>query len=140
MLAAKPRRTHDTGRPPLQAPVARLLGNGQRRLGRWAAGDEALGIGQKQPLIALQGQHIVAAAPRDLLGHAGRAMQRIGRNHGAAQVDQVLHFVGQAPWSDAALLARVRDWVLPRIEERWTGPGESSTTPAFPRRASTRWA
>lgn len=30
----------------------------------------------------------------------------------------LLHFVGPAPCSDAALLARVRDWVLPRIEQR----------------------
>ncbi len=28
----------------------------------------------------------------------------------------LLHFVGQAPWSDEALLARVRDLVLPLIE------------------------
>ncbi|RUY08020.1 hypothetical protein EOA25_14610, partial [Mesorhizobium sp. M2A.F.Ca.ET.040.01.1.1] len=31
----------------------------------------------------------------------------------AAKHQSLLHFVGQAPWSDAALLARVRDWVLP---------------------------
>jgi SRSO17 transposase len=36
----------------------------------------------------------------------------------AAKHQSLLHFVGQAPWSDAALLARVRDWVLPRIEQR----------------------
>jgi SRSO17 transposase len=30
----------------------------------------------------------------------------------------LLHFVGQAPWSDAALMARVRDWTLPMIEQR----------------------
>jgi SRSO17 transposase len=34
----------------------------------------------------------------------------------AAKHQSLLHFVGQAPWSDAALLARVRDWVLPKIE------------------------
>lgn len=43
----------------------------------------------------------------------------------AAKHQSLLHFVGQAPWSDATLLARVRDWVLPRIEDRaaWTDPG-----------------
>jgi SRSO17 transposase len=30
----------------------------------------------------------------------------------------LLHFVGQSPWSDEALIARVRDWVLPRMVER----------------------
>jgi SRSO17 transposase len=34
----------------------------------------------------------------------------------AAKHQSLLHFVGQAPWSDAALMRRVRDWVLPRIE------------------------
>lgn len=33
-------------------------------------------------------------------------------------IESLVHFRGQAPWSDAALLARVRDWVLPRIEQR----------------------
>jgi SRSO17 transposase len=35
----------------------------------------------------------------------------------AAKHQSLLHFVGQAAWSDAALLARVRDWVLPQIEQ-----------------------
>jgi hypothetical protein len=30
----------------------------------------------------------------------------------------LLHFVEQAPWSDEALMARVRDWSLPRMIER----------------------
>jgi len=34
----------------------------------------------------------------------------------AAQHQSLLHFVGQAPWSDEAVMARVRDWVLPHIE------------------------
>jgi SRSO17 transposase len=34
----------------------------------------------------------------------------------AAKHQSLLHFVGQSPWSDAALLGRVRDWVLPMIE------------------------
>jgi SRSO17 transposase len=34
----------------------------------------------------------------------------------AAKHQSLLHFVGQAPWSDAALMARVREWVLPQIE------------------------
>jgi len=36
----------------------------------------------------------------------------------AAKHQSLLHFVGQAPWSDEALMGRVRDWVLPRIEQR----------------------
>ena len=34
----------------------------------------------------------------------------------SAKHQSLLHFVGQAAWSDEALLARVRDLVLPRIE------------------------
>ena len=36
----------------------------------------------------------------------------------SAKHQSLLHFVGQAPWSDEALLARVRDWALPRMTER----------------------
>src|SRR3954449_9917642 len=34
----------------------------------------------------------------------------------AAQHQSLLHFVGQAPWSDTAVLTKVRDLVLPAIE------------------------
>jgi SRSO17 transposase len=34
----------------------------------------------------------------------------------AAQHQSLLHFVGNAPWSDAAVLAKVREMVLPAIE------------------------
>src|ERR1700734_3827530 len=34
----------------------------------------------------------------------------------AAQHQSLLHFVGQAAWSDARVLAKVREMVLPRIE------------------------
>src|SRR6187200_3749433 len=33
----------------------------------------------------------------------------------AAQHQSLLHFVGQAPWSDAAMLAKVREIVLPEM-------------------------
>jgi len=36
----------------------------------------------------------------------------------SAQHQSLLHFVGQAPWSDTALLERVRDQVLPVIERQ----------------------
>ncbi|MBV8157278.1 MAG: IS701 family transposase [Dyella sp.] len=36
----------------------------------------------------------------------------------SAKHQSLLHFVGQAPWSDEALLGRVRDWTLPRMVER----------------------
>jgi SRSO17 transposase len=39
-----------------------------------------------------------------------------GPARAAAQHQSLLHFVGQAPWSDAAVLTRVRDLVLPAIE------------------------
>src|SRR3954469_3089693 len=41
----------------------------------------------------------------------------------AAQHQSLLHFVGQAPWSDAAVLTKVRDLVLPGIER--AGPIEA---------------
>jgi len=41
---------------------------------------------------------------------AATAPSRVGAKH-----QSLLHFVGQAPWSDEALLGRVRDWVLPQI-------------------------
>src|SRR5215212_7474000 len=41
----------------------------------------------------------------------------------AAQHQSLLHFVGQAPWSDAAVLTTVRDLVLPAIER--AGPIEA---------------
>lgn len=40
-----------------------------------------------------------------------------------AQHQSLLHFVGNAPWSDAAMLAKVRDLVLPAIERH--GPVEA---------------
>ena len=41
----------------------------------------------------------------------------------AAQHQSLLHFVGNAPWSDAAMLARVGQLVLPVIER--SGPIEA---------------
>ena len=41
----------------------------------------------------------------------------------AAQHQSLLHFVGNAPWSDARVLAKVRDLVLPAIER--SGPIEA---------------
>jgi SRSO17 transposase len=41
----------------------------------------------------------------------------------AAQHQSLLHFVGEAPWSDEQVLAKVRDQVLPAIEAR--GPIEA---------------
>lgn len=49
------------------------------------------------------------------------AMTAPGRT--AAQHQSLLHFVGQAPWSDEALLSKVREMVLPRIERH--GPIEA---------------
>ena len=41
----------------------------------------------------------------------------------AAKHQSLLHFVGNAPWSDTAMLAKVRELVLPAIERR--GPIEA---------------
>src|SRR5918993_1051127 len=41
----------------------------------------------------------------------------------AAQHQSLLHFVGQAPWSDTAVLTRVRELVLPALER--AGPIEA---------------
>jgi SRSO17 transposase len=41
----------------------------------------------------------------------------------AAQHQSMLHFVGQAPWSDAAVLAKIRELVLPVIQ--CSGPIEA---------------
>src|SRR6266516_5528908 len=41
----------------------------------------------------------------------------------AAQHQSLLHFVGQAPWSDQAVLDKVREMVLPSIERH--GPIEA---------------
>ncbi len=41
----------------------------------------------------------------------------------SAKHQSLLHFVGQAPWSDEALLARVRDLVLPLVKRH--GPVEA---------------
>ena len=43
--------------------------------------------------------------------------------HTAAQHQSLLHFVGQGGWSDAAVLAKVREMVLPKIERH--GPIEA---------------
>jgi SRSO17 transposase len=37
----------------------------------------------------------------------------------AAQHQSLLHFVGQGPWSDAVVLAKVREMVLP--QSAWAG-------------------
>src|SRR5688572_16816458 len=56
----------------------------------------------------------------------------------AAQHQSLLHFVGQAPWSDAAVLTKVRDLCcLPLNEPGPSRPG-SSTIRASPKRAGTR--
>jgi len=40
-----------------------------------------------------------------------------------AQHQSLLHFVGQGPWSDELVLAKVREMVLPQIERH--GPADS---------------
>ena len=76
----------------------------------------------------------------EVIGHAGRAeplrdyctglMMPVARksveplaavtapSRVSAKHQSLLHFIGQAPWSDEALMGRVRDWALPRMVER----------------------
>ena len=56
----------------------------------------------------------------------------------AAKHQSLLHFVGNAPWSDAAMIEKVRELVLPVIER--SGPIEAwiIATRVFPRRGGTR--
>src|SRR4051812_16488714 len=56
----------------------------------------------------------------------------------AAQHQSLLHFVGQAPWSDAAVL-RCATWSCLRSSAPGPSRPGSSTIPASPRRAGTRW-
>jgi SRSO17 transposase len=56
----------------------------------------------------------------------------------AAKHQSLLHFVGNAPWSDAAMLGKVAELVLPAIERSGRSRPGSSTTPVFPRRGGTR--
>ena len=52
----------------------------------------------------------------------------------SAKHQSLLHFVGQAPWSDEALLARVRDRVLPRIERHGCQPALKRDPLSAPKR------
>lgn len=83
---------------------------------------------------------VYVAALTEVIGHADRAaplrdyctglMMPLGRKsveplaavtapaRVSAKHQSLLHFVGQAPWSDEALMGRVRDWTLPRMVER----------------------
>jgi hypothetical protein len=58
----------------------------------------------------------------------------------AAQHQSLLRFVGQSPWSDEKVLAKVGEMVLPTIERQGRSRRGSSMTPAFLSRESTRWA
>ncbi len=63
---------------------------------------------------------------------------RVDPLHASAKHQSLHHFVAKAQWSDHELLRRVAQWVVP-LMDFGTGAGGSSMTPAFPRRASTRW-
>ena len=58
----------------------------------------------------------------------------------AAQHQSLLHFVGQSPWSDEKVLAKVGEMVLPAIENE--GPIEAwiIDDSGFPKKGSTRSA
>lgn len=93
-----------------------------------------------QPSVGRAGFDGFVAALIGVIGHADRAeplrdyclglMMSVARKsveplaavttlaRVSAQHQSLLHFVGQAPWSDSALMAKVRDWVLPRMVAR----------------------
>src|SRR5688572_22542881 len=52
----------------------------------------------------------------------------------AAQHQSLLHFVGQAPWSDTAVLTKVRDLVLPAIEQTGAIEAWIVDDPSFPKK------
>ena len=56
----------------------------------------------------------------------------------AAKHQSLLYFVGNAPWSDAAMLDKVRELVMPVIERSGRSKPGSSTTRVFPRRGGTQ--
>ena len=56
----------------------------------------------------------------------------------AAQHQSLLHFVGNAAWSDEKVSAKVREMVLPEVSVAGRSKPGSSTTPAFPSRGGTR--
>ncbi|MDB5479907.1 MAG: family transposase [Caulobacteraceae bacterium] len=52
----------------------------------------------------------------------------------AAKHQSLLHFVGQAPWSDEALMRRVRDWVVPQMERHGPIRGWIIDDTGFPKK------
>ncbi len=58
----------------------------------------------------------------------------------AAKHQSLLHFVGQASWSDEALMARVRSQVMPVIERQGSIRAWIIDDTGSPRRDGTRWA
>ena len=58
----------------------------------------------------------------------------------AAQHQSLLHFVGQSPWSNEKVLAKLGEMVLPQLSATDRSKRGSSTTPVCLKRVSTRSA
>ena len=58
----------------------------------------------------------------------------------SAKHQSLLHLVGQAPWSDEAVLQKIREVVLPGIDDKGGSKPGSSMTPVLRRRARIRSA
>ena len=58
----------------------------------------------------------------------------------SAKHQSLLHLVGQAPWSDEAVLQKIRELVLPGIERQGRIEAWMSMTPVLRRRARIRSA
>ncbi|RWK27981.1 MAG: IS701 family transposase [Mesorhizobium sp.] len=88
----------------------------------WTAESEAAFDAYVDALIGVIGHADRAEPLKDyclglLMPLERKSVEPLAPSRVSARHQSLLHFVGQAPWSDAALLARVRDWVLPQIEQ-----------------------
>ena len=91
--AAKRGVAHNGGAPPF-APIVRgefaLFGNAASS----AAAKAPAGGSKQLALVFLERQHVVAAALEHRCGKGAMAMQRIGRNNAAFEVQQIQHLQG----------------------------------------------
>lgn len=94
---------------------------------RWSEASEAAFLAYVDSLIAVVGHADRAAPLKDsclglLMPGERKSVEPMAAvtapARTSAQHQSLLHFVGQAAWSDEALLRKVRDHVLPMIERQ----------------------
>ena len=64
---------------------------------------------------------------------------RLSPHRTAAEHQALLHFVGNAPWSDERVLAKVRELVLPSIERSGEVEAWIVDDTSFPKKGRHRW-